>query len=173
MPLPVLEHQSIVPCLSRAFIAVVEDIELGRVFAGVNVADQAIDWTRNDRCPGLAVYQNGNPAEVRQTRWLGGPDFAVEVVTPGDRGREKPGFYGKIGTRELLFIERPPWSLELSRLGPVGLESAGRSTEDGPALLLSDIVPLTFALVSDCERLRVSLMHRDGVSSWRISVLTL
>jgi len=47
---------------------------------------------------------------------VGGPDFAVEILNPGDRTPEKLPFYASVNVRELLVVDRDPWSLELFRL---------------------------------------------------------
>ena len=86
-----------------------------KVFAGCNVSDQPKRWKRNYRCPDVAVFLPGNPAEDRKTHWFGGPDFAVEIISRFDRSREKFGFYKSVGVRELLLVDRHPWALELYR----------------------------------------------------------
>ena len=80
------------------------------------------------------------------TFWYGGPDFAVEVISPFDRSRKKFEFYARVGVRELLLVNRKPWSLELYRLDR-GRAEAGRqdlrptssqlTEESGPADLAS------------------------------------
>ncbi len=77
-----------------------------------NISDQPDDWRKNYRCPDLAVFLQGNPAEDRESHWLGGPDFAVEVISPYDRSRKKFEFYAKVGVHELLLVSRKPWRLE-------------------------------------------------------------
>ncbi|MGO9918852.1 MAG: Uma2 family endonuclease, partial [Isosphaeraceae bacterium] len=84
-----------------------------RIFPGCNVSSRSQRWKRNYRCPDVAVFLPDNPAEDRKTHWFGGPDFAVEIQSPFDRSREKFGFYAKVGVRELMFVARRPWSLEL------------------------------------------------------------
>jgi Uma2 family endonuclease len=169
MPLPNIEHQGIVTRLPRALV-VVEDTGLGQVFAGTNVSDQEVDWRQNYRCPDLAVYLNENPAEPRNAYWLGGPDLAVEVVSQGDRSREKLDFYAKVGTRELLLIDRDPWSLELHRLGPDGPALVGRSTPADSLVLASSVLPLGFALVPGREGARplLRVAHAEGAQVWTI-----
>ena len=78
-------------------------------FPGCNVSDQPERWKRNYRCPDVAVFLPGNPAEDRGTHWYGGPDFAAEVHSRFDRSRKKFGFYAKVGVRELLLVDRHPW----------------------------------------------------------------
>ena len=47
----------------------------------------------------------------------GPADFLVEIISPGDKSRDKLAFYAELGVRELLVVDRYPWSLELYRLG--------------------------------------------------------
>jgi Uma2 family endonuclease len=116
----------------------------GRFFPGVNVSDRADDWRKNFRCPDVAVYLPGNPAEDRESHWLGGPDFAVEVISPYDRSRKKFDFYAKVGVRELLLVSRKPWRLELYRQDSgtwtkVGVSEASASTPVRSSVLNADL----------------------------------
>ena len=87
-------------------------------------------WKKNYRCPDVAVFLPGNPAEDRGTHWLGGPDFAVEVLSPDDRSRKKLDFYAKVGVRELLLVDRKPWSPGTL---PADRWEAGRASARSPA----------------------------------------
>jgi Uma2 family endonuclease len=77
----------------------------------VNVSDRNKDWLTNVRCPDSAVFLPDNPAHDRFTHWQGEPDLLVEVMMPNDRSRDKLGFYGEIGTKEVLVLDRDPWQL--------------------------------------------------------------
>ena len=112
-PLANNEHQEIAFDLGFAFRSALGPG--GRICAGVNVSNQTDDWTKNYRDPDVVVVLPGTSAENRDTHWLGGPDFAVEVVSKGDRSRDKLAFYAKVNVRELLLVDRFPWSLELYR----------------------------------------------------------
>jgi Uma2 family endonuclease len=68
------------------------------------------------RCPDAMIYLRGNPAQNRGTHWYGGPDVAVEIVSPGDRSYEKLDFYAAVNTREVLIVDRKPWVLTLFRI---------------------------------------------------------
>jgi Uma2 family endonuclease len=124
---------------------------LGHVYAGVNLSDRENDWLNNYRIPDLAVFLNGTKAKNCGTHWMGGPDFAVEIRSPGDETLQKIPFYEKVGTRELLVIDREPWSLVLYRLSENGLVPAGRSDLDSPEVIRSEVVPLAFRLVAGAE----------------------
>jgi Uma2 family endonuclease len=168
MPLPNIEHQDLVTGLATAFQITVGWTGLGHVFAGVNVTDRADHWTRNYRCPDVAVYLRDTVAEERDTHWFGGPDFAVEVVSEDDRSREKLDFYSRVNVREFLLVDLDPWSLELFRLIDGRLQPVGRSTLDAPAALVSEVLPLCFRLVPGEGRPRIEVVHREGGQSWAV-----
>ncbi|HMB03060.1 MAG TPA: Uma2 family endonuclease, partial [Isosphaeraceae bacterium] len=168
MPNPNVEHHDIATGLSTIFRVVVDWRGLGKVFQGINVSDRVDDWTRNYRCPDVAVYLHGNPAVNCGTHWRGGPDFAVEVVSPDDRAREKLGFYARTGVRELLLIDRDPWALGLYRLRKTKLALAGKSTPEHPEALTGAVVPLSFRLVPGDTRPRIEVAHADGLQRWLI-----
>ena len=168
-PLANNEHQDFVMGLGFVLQTVVGlATGLGRVQPGANVTDREVKWKKNYRCPDVAVFLRGNPARDLGTHWLGGPDFAAEIVSPGDRSRKKLPFYAKVGTRELLVIDRAPWSLELFRLQGETLESVGRSTADDSNPLASEVVPLVFRLVPGEPRPRVEIARDEGGEPWLI-----
>ena len=111
------------------------------------MSDDAENWTRNYRCPDFAVYLPGNPAEPRDSHYLGGPDLAVEIPSEGHPGREKLAFYAAVGTRELFVLDRDPWGLELYRLSGGELKSVGATAPGGPPLT-TETVPLNWALTA-------------------------
>lgn len=163
------EHQDLCFRLGKAL-----DLALGespdvRILLGVNVSDQAESWTKNYRCPDVAVFLPGNPAEDLRTHWRGGPDFAVEVVSKGDRARKKLEFYARVGVRELLLVDRAPWRLELYRLDggallPIGLAGP---TATGPAVE-SSVLPVSFRLVSAQPRPRLEVVQTADGRAWTI-----
>jgi len=165
-PNPNNEHQALIRRLTTAFDVSVDMPGLGQSFPGANVSDRDTDWEQNYRIPDLAVFLAGNPAQNRETHWFGGPDFAIEVVSSGDRSRSKLDFYSTIGVRELLIIDRAPWALELYRLQRERLQFVGRSTIDEMLPLGSQVVPLTFRLVPGGARPRIEITHQDGVQHW-------
>lgn len=168
MPEPDNIHQDIVTVLSAIFVFILEMGRLGRVLAGTNITDREDDWRKNFREPDVAVFLRGTSARDGGTHWVGGPDFAVEVVSPQDRTRQKHDFYARVGTRELLYIDRAPWSLELVRLEGNALITVGTSTLEDPATIASAVLPLSFRLVAGEERPRIEVLHNDGVQRWTI-----
>jgi len=160
------EHQRLLSRLTIPFMAVI-DWDAGDQFQpGANVSDRQKDWKRNYRIPDALVFLQGNPARDCGTHWVGGPDFAVEIVSPGDQPRRKLDFYAKVGTRELLIIDRDPWSLELYQLKKGKLHSVGRSEAPRFAILSSKVLPLTFALRKRSPRPVIHLTHTATAQTW-------
>lgn len=168
MPNPNIEHQGIAGRLLMVLGPLIEWPGLGRVFPGVNVSDRTDDWTQNYRCPDVAVYLAGNPAVAKGAYWHGGPDFAVEIMSPDDRSRDKLGFYATVGVRELLLIDRDPWALELYQRRGAELALAASSSLDKPETLASDLIALRFALVPGGPRPSIVVSTADGSQRWTV-----
>jgi Uma2 family endonuclease len=164
--MPNNEHQRLVLRICYALETVIGEAGLGRVLPGANVSDRERGWKRNYRCPDVLVYLNDNPAQDRGEYWLGGPDFAVEVLSPRDRARKKLDFYAQVGTREVLLLDRAPWRLELYRT------DAGRMTLvesvglDEGGMVVPTTVPLTFSLHSDSGKPQVRMTHPPSGQRW-------
>ena len=135
---------------------------------GANVSDREDDWEHNYRCPDVVVALPGTTARNCGTHWFGGPDLLVEIVSRGDRSRDKFDFYSTIGVRELMIVDRWPWALELYRLTGNVLELVGRTEVDAPNELRSEVVPLTFKLTTGTPRPRIIAAHPDGIQRWVI-----
>ncbi len=105
------------------FREVVRAAGVGKAVGQINVSDREEGWSHNYPRPDAAVILSGGQARNCGTHWCGGPDFVVEILSPYDRAREKIPFYAKIGSREVLMIDREPWALELYGL---------RDGQDGP-----------------------------------------
>lgn len=164
------EHQDLVDELCTILTIVVKWQGLGRVNPGVNVSDRTTNWQENYRCPDVAVFLNDTTAEDRNTHWLGGPDLAIEVVSPLDRTYEKLPFYAKVGVRELLIIERDPWAMIQYQLIDAELKEVSRSTNESAVSLASQVVPLAWQLQSTDGRLAIQVTHTDGKQSWSIAL---
>jgi Uma2 family endonuclease len=162
------EHQLVMSRLLRAIDLSLGEGEDATVYPGVNVSDQPERWKTNYRCPDVAVYYRDNPAQDCGSHYLGGPDFAVEIVTPEDRSRKKFPFYASVGVRELLLVDRYPWSLELRRLRGDRLEIVGTSKVDQPDTLASTVLPLTFRLIAGDTRPRLEAKRPEDGRIWLI-----
>ncbi len=126
------EHFDVAGELIFVIKSALPDPKAVRVHSGANITDRTDDWTKNYRCPDMAVFLPGNPARDMRPTGIGGPDFAVEILSPDDRSRKKFGFYAKVGVRELLLIGRKPWLLELYRLEDGELKLVGKSSLRSP-----------------------------------------
>ena len=137
------EHQWLVLKLAQAISNSCgpEDV----VFPGVNVSDRD-DWKYNYRVPDVAVYLKDNPAEDKETFMLGGPDLAVEILSPGDRTLEKLDFYASVNTKEVLIINRDPWQLDLYRHDGKILQHIGSINAESASTLETQSIPLKFRL---------------------------
>jgi Uma2 family endonuclease len=165
-PAPNDEHQE----LSGEFYYVLRTVVgrggKGKVRPGVNITNRREGWRKNFRVPDVAVFLGGTAAENRDTHWVGGPDFGVEIISTGDRTREKVPFYETIGTRELLLVDRDPWALELYRHDGAQLALVGRVTLDKPIPLESQVLPLTFQLRRAEARPEIHIRHRETGQEW-------
>ena len=166
-PLPNNEHQDIV----GGFVDVLRE-SLGRgstkVYPGANVSDREEGWTHNYRCPDVAVFLTSTTAKNCDTHWCGGPDFAIEIVSEDDPTRDKISFYAKVGTRELLIVDRDPWQLELLRLRDSELKPDGTTTETKASPLSSEVLLLSFQLVPGDERPVIRVVRASDGKSWDV-----
>jgi Uma2 family endonuclease len=167
-PLANNEHQDLQFELATAIKQAVGRAGPARIHTGANVSDRDDDWERNYRIPDVLVVFPGGAARDCGTHWCGGPNFCVEIASPGDRSRDKLAFYAGIGVRELLLVDRDPWMLELYRLSGGRLESVGRSDLSKPDSLASSVVPASFRLIPGKTRPAIEVVHRDGVQRWLV-----
>ncbi|HEX4589877.1 MAG TPA: Uma2 family endonuclease [Gemmataceae bacterium] len=167
-PLANNQHQWLALEIATAIRQGVRFPEDGIVFPGCNVSDRREKWEKNYRCPDVAVFLAGNPAEDRETHWYGGPDFAVEIVSPGDRSRDKLEFYFGVGVRELLVVDRKPWRLELYRNDGEALSREGACTASKVKVLNSQVIPFRFSLASGQPRPTLIITRRTDGHTTRI-----
>lgn len=160
------EHQDLGTGIVTVLRIVIQWAGLGEVRGGVNVSDRKDDWRSNFRCPDVAAFLKDTSAQMCGAFWHGGPDFAVEIISPNDRSREKLDFYGKVSTRELLIIDRDSWALELYRLQDQELILSGKSTLNQPDELTSDVLPLSWKLIPGEKRPQIEIAHSDGEQQW-------
>jgi Uma2 family endonuclease len=165
-PMPGDEHQDIVTACAAILHDTIQLPGLGKVRAGINVSDRREGWKQNYRVPDVAVFLSDGTAENLGTHWLGGPDFAIEVVSPHDRAREKIPFYEQVGVRELLLVDRDPWQLELRRLRDGRLAEVGRNQLDSGNVLTAETASLTFQLVPGDERPQIAVTHFASERKW-------
>lgn len=167
-PLANLEHQDVAFRLAMLIRQAIGRDPATVVLAGANVGDRDEGWTKNYRVPDVVVTLPGSRARDCNTHWCGGPDFLVEVVSPDDRSREKFDFYAKIGVRELMIVDRHPWSLELFRLDGGRLVSVGRTAPGGAAGVTSAVLPMTFRLGADANRPGLEVQNTATGQVWSL-----
>ncbi|MBP89817.1 MAG: hypothetical protein CMJ64_24435 [Planctomycetaceae bacterium] len=164
------EHQFLVKELTTVLTIAIDWANLGQTRPGVNVSDRREDWKSNFRIPDVAVFLNGTKAENCGAFWLGGPDFGVEIISPGDRALLKLPFYASVGTGEILVIEREPWALTSYRLHHGEMVEAGKSTPENGQAIDSAVVPMKWQLLQGEEGINIQITHHDGVQQWLVNV---
>ncbi len=167
-PMPNHEHQLLVGRFTRVLDEVVTDAEVGEVVPGVNVSDRIAGWESNYRVPAVAVFLKTTRAVNHDQFWCGGPDFAVEIVSFHDQTREKLGFYGAIGTRELLVVDRNPWRLELYRHDGHSLPLVSTGLVHDENWIESHVLGLKVRLQFGSDRPRIDVCHTASGKNWRI-----
>jgi Uma2 family endonuclease len=165
-PLADFEHQQIVAGLVTILQITVQWEGNGAVVAGTNISDRERGWRRNYRIPDVALFLTGTAAQNKGMYWLGGPDFAIEITSRGDRTRKKIQFYAKVGTRELLVVDRRSWTLELYRRDGKALPIVATAQPGDGQALRSEVVPLSFALRAGTPRPAIEVIHADGILHW-------
>jgi Uma2 family endonuclease len=160
------EHQRIVMTLCSAFGSALNFEAGDSVLPGANVSDRDSGWKDNYRCPDAVVYLATNPAKDANTHWVGGPDLAVEISSPGEDPRLKLDFYAKVNTRELLIVDRYPWAVELYRLAGGKMGLVGTATEANGAVLASAVLPFTLQVKAGAKRPAVHLVQTATGQTW-------
>jgi Uma2 family endonuclease len=167
-PMPNDEHQQLVNRFAAIFQDVIDWPELGHVRPGVNVSDRIENWQENYRVPDVAVFLNGGQAVNQGAFWYGGPDFAIEVVSPDDRTLEKLPFYAAVHVREVLVVHRQPWRLELLKLRDGRLVTHADVTESAGKVVVSGVLPFSFRLVPGTGRPQIEVIHVDSHRQWLV-----
>ncbi|MCA9189778.1 MAG: Uma2 family endonuclease [Pirellulaceae bacterium] len=165
-PMPNDEHQQIVSRLDAILQLTLDWSGLAHVRPGVNVSDRKEDWTSNYRVPDIAVFLRDGSAQNCDSFWYGGPDFAVEILSPGEVIENKIEFYAKVGVRELLIINRQPWVIELRRLESGMITAVSHSKIDGEVSHCQTI-PFRFSLRTGSHRPAIRVEHESG-QSWDV-----
>ena len=165
-PLANNEHQRLASRLSTIMDLVIGMELEGIAFCGCNVSDLDQEWKHNYRCPDVAAFLPSTAAQDRGAHWHGGPDFAVEITSPGDKTWDKLEFYASVGTRELLIVERDPWELVLLRLQEDKLIEAGRLSLTSGQVLSSQAVPFNFSLSLKNCRPTIEVKHQADGRMW-------
>jgi Uma2 family endonuclease len=166
MPEPTNAHQHLVTRLTVIFDQVAP---VGStVLAGANVSDRRSGWKKNYRAPDVVVVLPKTRAIDCNTHWMGGPDFLVEVRSPGDRTEAKIPFYATVGVRELLIVHRDTRRLRLLRHDGTDLVAVEPGDFRGKKWLLSEVLPLAFRrTTAGGRRPRTEVRRTDATpASW-------
>jgi len=166
MPEANVEHDDIAGFFYRAFWAVFGIDERNRIQFRVNLSDRTVGWKSNYRVPDTMVFLAGNPAKLCGTHYCGGPDLALEVLSPDDKSREKLDFYALIGTREVIILDRDPWQLELYQLDQGEMKLAGTIEPGDGKKLSSRVGPIEYQLISSQPRPKVKIVHTKTGQEW-------
>ncbi|MFM7591787.1 MAG: Uma2 family endonuclease [Isosphaeraceae bacterium] len=165
-PDPTNSHQRFTSRLQRTL----EDVAPAGsiVQAGGNISDRKTDWKKSFRCPDVMVFLPGNPAIDMETHFFGGPDFLVEVVSPGDRSLKKLPFYASVGTREVLLPDQHQGQVSLYRRSGEGWAEPAVAVLDAGQWVGSELLPLEFSLASatGSARPQIQVRHRLDDRLW-------
>ena len=158
---PSNDHQRLVGRFTVILDEVLVQTHRGEVLPGANVSDRVEDWPQNHRGPDVVAVMKDTTAVDCGTHWLGGPDFLVEIRSPGDDSLLRLPFYSKVGVRELLVVDRDPRHLRLFRHDGVELRLVGESEAADAVWLESEVVPLAFRWKKSKEGPRTEIKRTD------------
>jgi Uma2 family endonuclease len=168
-PLPNNEHQELATTLAVILFQVVKLEGLGRVQAGANVSDRHEGWEHKFRGPDVVVVLNDGKAVDYGTHWMGGPDFLVEVQSPGGETEEKIPFYSDLKVREMLLVHRDTRAVRLYRHNGRKLAPVKPSAHAGGKWLVSRVVPLAFRRAGSDEAPALEISRTDGqAGTWTV-----
>jgi Uma2 family endonuclease len=160
--MPSNAHQKLLDKLGDILTEVVRRGKMGDKCQGANVSDRRKGWEHNYRVPDMVVVLNNSRAIDCGTHFCGGPDFLVEIQSPGDDTEEKVPFYGTIGVRELLIIHRDKRTVRLLRLEGDELVLVKPTLLEGKEWLVSAVLPLAFRRTERKGTPRTEVRRTDG-----------
>jgi Uma2 family endonuclease len=103
------------------------------------------------------------------THWFGGPDFLVEVQSPGDASEKKIPFYAQIKVRELLIIHPDSREMQFYRHDGTDLILTEPSDFRGSKWLVSQVIPIALRRKMVKKVARTEVGRTDGKpGSWTI-----
>jgi Uma2 family endonuclease len=156
VPPPHGEHGRLNDHLGAFFLLHWEMLGLGRSYPETGVKrpgvedDPVLKAPRDYRTPDRSFLLPERYGRFEGGWIVGGPDVALEIVSPGDESRAKLPFYLSVGVREVVLIERRTRAVEVLRATEAGWAQVKPSAEgwvrsdvlrtewraDGPALLV-------------------------------------
>ncbi len=159
---PRLIHQELVHLFSAVLHVGIVEEGRGKVYPGINVSDRRSGWKQNFRVPDVVVVLKNSRAIPCDSHFYGGPDFLVEIHSPGDEIEKKIPFYSQIQVRELFIVHRDNRKLTLYRHDGKQLAQVGPTNFQGGKWLLSEVVPLAFRQKTTKAGPRTQLRRTDG-----------
>jgi Uma2 family endonuclease len=166
MPLPNIEHQRIVAFFLKVFQEIFVQGSPVECLPGANVSDRIAGWDQNYREPDVVVVREGENAQLFENHLYGAAELLIEIVSPGDKCRDKLPFYASIGTKEVLIVDRYPWQLELYQLRRGKMRLAGAVRPGDGTSFTSAAVPLTFSLIRNRRRPKMRITHSETGQEW-------
>lgn len=166
-PDPNPDHQELVASLMITLNDVAKELS-GRATLGTNVTDRTRGWIENYRCPDVIVLLPNSKAKRFKHAYIGGPDIAVEILSPEDEAVEKLPFYAAIGTREVLHVDTDTKALSLFALRDNSMQIVGTSSVSDSNVVASAVLPVSFQVLGDPAKpplLRVQHMAKPE-SRW-------
>lgn len=115
VPAPEHEHQRVVRKLVVFFDLLASRNSRGTICLQENVFEPGAE-AANYRIPDLAWIGKGHEDRIRKNGIHGGPDAVIEVRSPGDETYDKLEFYARVGTGEVVVIDRDTKVPEVFRL---------------------------------------------------------
>jgi Uma2 family endonuclease len=167
-PIATNAHQGLIAALIAILYQAVVSESRGQVFPGANVSNRRAGWKKRFRGPDIVVVLNDGKAVDCTTHWMGGPDFLIEVQSPGDQTDEKTTFYSELGVRELLIIHRDTRQLRLYRHDGKELVLAEQSDFRGGKWLVSTVVPLAFRRKAYKAGPQTEVCRTDSADAWTV-----
>jgi len=167
-PFPTSEHQDIAAELVAILREVIDRPGLGKAFGGVNLAGEQEDWRDDYRVPDVVVFLHGGPGRDCDSHWRGGADLVVEISSPGDRTYAKLPFYGQVGVREVLVVDRDPWSLHLYQNHDGQMDLTAEAAPGASDTLSSSTVPFQFRLLPGEPRPSIEVVHAETGRRWNV-----
>ncbi len=160
--LPSTAHQRLVSNLTVILYEVTVKAGIGEVFPGANVSDRRKGWKKNFRVPDVVVVLKDSQAVDCDSFLFGGPDFLVEIQSPGDDTLAKLPFYSQIRVQELLVIHRDTRALQLYRFDGQELAAVPLTIFQEVKWLVSEVVPLAFRRAGNRNKRRMEVQRTDG-----------
>jgi Uma2 family endonuclease len=168
-PLATLVHQDLLVQLCVILFQVVNLEKRGQVYPGANISDRRIGWKKKFRAPDVVVVLQNTAAVDCRTHLMNGPDFLVEIQSPGDQTEEKIPFYEKIKVRELLIIQRDTRELKLLRHDGEKLIPVEPSAFKGGKWLVSSVVSLAFRRKKQRGAAQIEVQRTDDTpGNWTV-----